>query len=84
MVPSLAHPSGNLTGVSSLDELTSKRVELLSDLVPGAGVIGLIVNPNNLTAEQQMRHVREAAQQRCPPTSSRLVEVPDSCPTRPT
>jgi putative tryptophan/tyrosine transport system substrate-binding protein len=50
--------------VSSLDELTPKRVELLSDLVPGAGVIGLMVNPNNLTAERQMRDVQEAARAR--------------------
>jgi putative ABC transport system substrate-binding protein len=38
LVASLARPGGNLTGVASLDELTSKRLELLSELVsPGQG-----------------------------------------------
>src|SRR5438132_4304504 len=48
LVASLARPGGNLTGVSMLiDELTPKRLELLSELVPQAGVIALLVNPNN-------------------------------------
>jgi hypothetical protein len=38
---------GNLTGTSlMLTELVPKRFELLSELVPGASMIGLIVNPN--------------------------------------
>jgi putative tryptophan/tyrosine transport system substrate-binding protein len=46
-VASLARPGGNLTGVSLLaDELTPKRLELLSELVPQAGVIALLVNPD--------------------------------------
>src|SRR5437899_1125055 len=48
LVASLARPGGNLTGVSMLiDELTPKRLELLSELVPQAKVIALLVNPNN-------------------------------------
>src|SRR6266481_4270937 len=48
LVASLARPGGNLTGVSLLaDELTAKRLELLSELVPRAGVIALLMNPNN-------------------------------------
>jgi len=38
------HSCGNLTGVSSLD-LTPKRLEMLSELVPGAKSIALLVNP---------------------------------------
>src|SRR5215212_6600724 len=46
-VASLARPGGNLTGVSLLaDELAPKRLELLSELVPQARVIALLVNPN--------------------------------------
>src|SRR5205085_3274829 len=46
LVASLARPGGNLTGVSLLvDELTAKRLGLLSELVPRAGVIALLLNP---------------------------------------
>jgi putative ABC transport system substrate-binding protein len=62
LVTSLARPGGNLTGVSNLTvELMPKRLELLSELVPQAGVIALLVNPNNATAERIMRDVQEAA-----------------------
>jgi putative tryptophan/tyrosine transport system substrate-binding protein len=44
-----------------MTELTPKRLELLSELVPGAGVIALLVNPNNPNAERTMRDVQEAA-----------------------
>jgi putative ABC transport system substrate-binding protein len=62
LVASLGRPGGNLTGVSMLiDELTPKRLELLSELVPQAKVIALLVNPNNGVAERVMRDVQEAA-----------------------
>jgi putative ABC transport system substrate-binding protein len=62
LVASLARPGGNLTGVSMLiDELTPKRLELLSELVPQAGVIALLVNPNNTNAEDVIRYAQEAA-----------------------
>lgn len=62
LVASLARPGGNLTGVSFLVvELNPKRFELLSELVPQARVIALLVNPNNPTAERIMRDVEEAA-----------------------
>jgi putative ABC transport system substrate-binding protein len=62
LVASLARPGGNLTGFSILvTELMPKRLELLSDLVPRAGVIALLVNPNSAAAERQTRDVQEAA-----------------------
>ena len=62
LVASLARPGGNLTGVSILTaELMPKRLELLSELVPQARVIALLVNPNNPNAERMMRDVQEAA-----------------------
>jgi putative ABC transport system substrate-binding protein len=63
LVASLARPGGNLTGVSQLGDegLTAKRLELLSELVPRAGVIALLVNPNNSTAERVIQEVQQAA-----------------------
>jgi putative tryptophan/tyrosine transport system substrate-binding protein len=60
LVASLARPGGNLTGISSLD-LTPKRLELLSELVPGAKLIALLVNPNNPIAESITTNAQEAA-----------------------
>jgi putative ABC transport system substrate-binding protein len=62
LVASLARPGGNLTGFSFLTaELTPKQLELLSELVPQAKMIALLVNPNNSNAELAMRNVQEAA-----------------------
>jgi putative ABC transport system substrate-binding protein len=62
LVASLARPGGNLTGVSVMNiELMPKRFELLSELVPQAEIIALLVNPNNAGTESMIRAVREAA-----------------------
>jgi putative ABC transport system substrate-binding protein len=62
LVASLARPGGNLTGVSILVvEMMPKRFELLSELVPQAGVIALLVNPNNPQTERIMNDVQRAA-----------------------
>ena len=62
LIASLARPSGNLTGVSMLSVgLMGKRLELLSDLLPQAKVIALLVNPNNPTTDRVVRDVEEAA-----------------------
>ena len=62
LVASLARPGGNLTGVSLADDVTAKRLQLLSELVPRVGVIALMVNPNNADhAERVIRDLQEAA-----------------------
>jgi len=62
VVASLARPGGNLTGVSIMaPELNPKRLDVLSELVPQAGVIALLVNPNNLSAERTIHDLEEAA-----------------------
>jgi len=62
LIASLSRPGGNLTGVSVIaDELTGKRLELLSELVPRARVIALLMNPDNVSAERVIREVQEAA-----------------------
>jgi putative ABC transport system substrate-binding protein len=59
LVASLARPGGNLTGFTNIFlELMPKRLELLSELVPQARVIALLVNGR---AEDQIRVVQEAA-----------------------
>src|SRR5262249_7174247 len=50
LVPGLARPGGNLTGVGLFTvELNAKRIELVPELVPQVAVIGLPVNPNYST-----------------------------------
>jgi putative ABC transport system substrate-binding protein len=62
LIASLARPGGNLTGVNILaDELTAKRLELLSELVPQAQVIALLVNLNSAAVERTVRDVQAAA-----------------------
>ena len=56
LVASLARPEGNLTGISILAvDLMSKRVELISDLVPQASVIALLANPDAPFTEAYIR-----------------------------
>src|ERR1700730_2378361 len=62
LAASLARPGGNLTGFTNIStELTAKQLELLSELVPKARVIALLVNPNNANAEGVVRYAQEAA-----------------------
>jgi putative tryptophan/tyrosine transport system substrate-binding protein len=62
LVASLGRPGGNLTGTSILlGKLILKRLELLFELVPSAGEIALLMNPNNPNVERQMQEVQEAA-----------------------
>ena len=66
LVASLARPGGNVTGFSPLlVELVPKRLELLSELVPQARVIALLVNPNSASAAARItREVQDAARTR--------------------
>ncbi len=61
-VASFARPGGNLTGVAMMvAELAPKRFELLSEMVPQASIIALLVNPNNVQTDGVIKGVREAA-----------------------
>ena len=63
LVTSLNRPSGNLTGVTSLNvEVGSKRLELLHELVPTAATVGILVNPTSPNADKTWRDLEAAAQ----------------------
>jgi len=65
IVANLARPGGNITGISNIiNELMPKRLQLLSELVPQAGVIALVVNPINPTHEGLVRDAQKAARAR--------------------
>jgi putative ABC transport system substrate-binding protein len=65
LVPSLARPGGNLTGASVISvELDPKRLELLHELAPAAGVIGVLLNPNSPSNERRTRDLLNVAQRR--------------------
>jgi putative ABC transport system substrate-binding protein len=63
LAASLSRPGGNATGTSWLGGsiLTAKRLELLHEAAPEAGVIGALVNPTNPTADDETREIKDAA-----------------------
>src|SRR5215470_11270852 len=54
LVASLARPGGNVTGLSTLGELNTKRLEILKDAVPKLARVGLLRLPAQATALGQM------------------------------
>jgi putative ABC transport system substrate-binding protein len=62
LVPSLARPGGNLTGVSVLTvELGAKRLDLLITAVSGAKRVGALWNPSAPPDGPQLRETETAA-----------------------
>jgi putative ABC transport system substrate-binding protein len=63
LVASLSRPGGNLTGASFFtNTLTTKRLELLLELVPRPTIIGMLVNPSGpLAGEDATNEVMAAA-----------------------
>lgn len=61
-VESLARPGGNVTGLSvQSGELSSKRLELLKDIIPNVRRIAALVNTNYSGAPQEVVGIRRAA-----------------------
>jgi putative tryptophan/tyrosine transport system substrate-binding protein len=61
-VASINRPGSNITGVSVLfSALGAKRLELLHELAPNVGIVGMLVNPNVPDTETQLRDAQEAA-----------------------
>ena len=62
LVASLNRPGGNATGVNVfLQEMEGKRLGLLREIVPGASLIAVLLNPNGADVDVQRRDIDEAA-----------------------
>ena len=62
LVASLSRPGGNLTGVTFFaNNLGSKRLGILRELVPAASVIAVLFDPNFPEAVEELRAVEEAS-----------------------
>jgi putative ABC transport system substrate-binding protein len=63
LVSSLNRPGSNVTGITFLNNtLGPKEVEVLSELVPKAAVIGVLLNPKLSTAASQLKDLNAATQ----------------------
>jgi putative tryptophan/tyrosine transport system substrate-binding protein len=63
LVASLARPGGNITGLSSLGELNTKRLEILQDSVPKLARVGFLwLAGGGIADELQLKDLRPAAE----------------------
>src|SRR5207237_3136387 len=62
LVESIARPGGRITGVQSLfSDVTSKRLALLQELLPGLRRVISFYNPTNVTGTRAVQTAGEAA-----------------------
>jgi len=61
LVPSLARPGGNLTGVNIFSAELAKRLEFLREIAPAATRVALLVNPAGPATETTVREIELAA-----------------------
>jgi putative ABC transport system substrate-binding protein len=62
LVASLHRPSGNITGVTSMNaEIETKRLGLLHELLPRATRFAVLVNPNSPLAESDIKNAQMSA-----------------------
>jgi putative ABC transport system substrate-binding protein len=62
LVASFNRPGGNVTGVSWLAAaLGTKQLQLLSELLPNASTIGMLVNPANPVTSSELKDAQQAA-----------------------
>jgi len=60
-VKSLAHPGGNLTGMSGYRDLTPKQLELFKELVPRLRRVLFLIDPDDPVVPRLMKEARPAA-----------------------
>jgi putative ABC transport system substrate-binding protein len=62
LVPSLARPGGNITGLTTLaSELSAKRLELLKEALPGTSRVAFLWNSTNLAGTRGLRETERAS-----------------------
>jgi putative ABC transport system substrate-binding protein len=62
LIASLAHPGGNITGLSSLsDELSTKRLELLKEIVPKLSRVAVLWNSEQSSSARSWKIIQPAA-----------------------
>ena len=64
LITSLAHPGGNITGMTFLagPEIAGKQLQLLKEVAPGASRVAVLTNPTNRSHVAFAREVKVAAQ----------------------
>ena len=62
VVASLARPGGNITGLASMSpEIDGKRLELLTELLPGVSRVAVLWNPTNPANAARLHNIQHAA-----------------------
>jgi ABC-type uncharacterized transport system substrate-binding protein len=62
IVPNLARPGGNITGVSFMStDLAAKRIELLKEASPRIAQLGVLYNPDEVATAPELRETEKAA-----------------------
>jgi putative tryptophan/tyrosine transport system substrate-binding protein len=62
LVPGLAHPAGNITGLSTVAaELEGKRIQLLEQMLPSLTRVAVLSNPTNPFCNVAVQQARVAA-----------------------
>jgi putative ABC transport system substrate-binding protein len=63
LVTSMARPGGNLTGLTiQSPDLARKRLQLLTEVTPRPGCVGVLVNPENRDKDAEWQAVQAAAE----------------------
>jgi putative ABC transport system substrate-binding protein len=82
LVKSLAHPGGNITGISLLSpELDGKRQDIIIEAVPGAREMAMLADAN-ATAPQRLKALHDAARARGIEFASFTIRTPEDIAPR--
>jgi ABC-type uncharacterized transport system substrate-binding protein len=78
---SFARPGGNATGLSlQSEEITAKRIQLITDVVPRVATMAVLYNPNRPTIETNIKETEVAARKMGVQVRLIPVGTPDDLP----